>query len=74
MNYDIYEMEHPAPVQEVLDDLRRIVHDKGGAGITLVGNRLTIRWSLPYQKKLVQVHCVILDVEDGEPDPPEEDK
>lgn len=42
----------------ILEDLRDQIAQN--AGVTLTGNRLTIRWSRG--GKLVQVHCVILQV------------
>jgi hypothetical protein len=47
--------------REVTEELRHKIA-KAGMGVTLIGNRLTIRWG----RKLKQVHMVILDVEDGE--------
>jgi len=69
MKHDIYRMKHEAVVEEILESLRqRIAHD-AGCGVTLSGNRLTVRWYLPRDKKhLVQVHMVILEVEDGQPE------
>jgi len=61
MKHDLYEMVHKSPVKEVLDELREIIHDKGGAGVTIQGNRLTVRWG----KTLKTVHAVIIEVDDG---------
>jgi len=61
MNHDIYQMQYPQNIENILDELRKIVN-KGGAGITITGNRVTIRWGNP----LKHVHMAILSVEDGE--------
>ena len=70
---DIYEIK-PTGVENILEDLRNMIGTKMGAGVTLTGNRLTIRWTPKMSKKMVQVHMVILEVDDGEREPEEEDK
>jgi hypothetical protein len=61
MRHEIYEMTHPIHLEQTLDELRNIVHVKGGAGITIQGNRVTIRWGNPMR----DVHMVLLSVNDG---------
>lgn len=63
--YDIQPQE--GSVDETLEELRlklaKIV------GVTLQGNRLTVRWHDPKDRgKLKSVHMVILEVDDGEPE------
>lgn len=47
---------------EVLDQLRDRLHSKAGMGVTLIGNRLTLRWTDPKSKQLVDVHLIIAEV------------
>ena len=57
---DIYKMKHSEAVQEVLEAMRNKIASGEGLGITLVGNRVTIRFNL--QKQLVNVHLIISTV------------
>ena len=44
------------------------------AGVTVTGNRLTIRWTMregPLKGNFVNVHAVIIEVNDGKEPPPE---
>jgi hypothetical protein len=66
MKIDIYGTGPDFRVDPILEELRAMIADKTGAGVTLNGNRLTVRW---YRgKRLVDVHMVILEVENGEPE------
>jgi hypothetical protein len=59
----IYELKRLSKsVRRVLEEMRKRIALV--AGITLVGNRLTIRFGDP----LCDVHMVILEVEDGQPE------
>jgi len=58
----------PGEVKETLEELRDNIA-KSGMGVTLAGNRLTIRFG---ENKFRDVHMVILEVDDGVPEPPEE--
>ncbi len=55
---DIYEMKHSTGVEEVLNSML----DKlsGVVGITITGNRVTLRWML--RGKCVDVHMALLEV------------
>jgi hypothetical protein len=55
--------------REITEELRQKIA-KAGMGVTLVGNRLTVRWG----RKLKQVQMVIIAVEDGEDDDLDEDE
>lgn len=55
---DIYEMEHKGEVAEVLEHFRRTLANS--FGVTLTGNRLTIRTY--WKGELVDVHAAILSV------------
>lgn len=54
----IYEMEHSKEVAYVLEEMRQKVGKE--FGVTLVGNRLTVRWNMDGQ--LVDVHMIIESV------------
>ena len=64
MKHDIYEMDHAPEIEKVLDELR-VKISNGGAGVTISGNRLTVRWSDGQGKPLKHVHAVIIEVDDG---------
>jgi hypothetical protein len=51
-------------VMEVLDEVRLLIAKV--AGVTLSRDRLTIRFGKG--DKLKQIHCLILEVDDGEPE------
>jgi hypothetical protein len=75
MKVDIYRTVPDARVDYVLEELREKISEI--AGVTLSGNRLTIRWYPKWQKKhqkLVSVHMAILEVENDEPERVPEDK
>ncbi len=55
---DLYEMEHPQPVAETLEEMREKLGE--WFGVTLQGNRLTLRWNK--DGHLVDVHAVIVSV------------
>jgi DNA-directed RNA polymerase subunit E'/Rpb7 len=55
----LYKMDYPPEVKEVLEELCSMVH-QSGAGVTLSGNRLTVRFNLDNQ--LVDVHMIIENV------------
>lgn len=61
------------PNIDTITEQLRVHITKTPCGVTLSGNRLTVRW---YDDKgnLVSVHMVILEVNDGKPDPEFEDK
>lgn len=64
MEHPLYEMKYPtAKVGKILEALRLKIAKE--AGVTLVGNRLTVRWNMP-DRKMAQVHMIIENVEDGE--------
>jgi hypothetical protein len=54
----VYEMEHSKEVAYVLEQMRQKVGKE--FGVTLVGNRLTVRWNMDGQ--LVDVHMIIESV------------
>lgn len=54
----IYEMKHSPEVEKVLEDMRKLIGKE--FGVTLVGNRLTLRWYV--DKQLVSVHMIIEEV------------
>jgi hypothetical protein len=60
----LYEMDYSEGVGEVLEDLRRRLCPQ--FGVTLVGNRLTVRWDMRGQP--VDAHMIIenvMTVEEG---------
>jgi hypothetical protein len=65
MNHDIYQMKQHPVTDRVLEEMRQNIADGRVMGVTLQGNRLTVRWG----ESLKQVHMVIIEVEDGDPDP-----
>jgi Ni,Fe-hydrogenase III large subunit len=54
----VYEMEHSKEVAYVLEQMRQKVGKE--FGVTLVGNRLTVRWNMDGQ--LVDAHMIIESV------------
>lgn len=54
----VYKMEHPPEVKEVLEEMRTKMSKQ--FGITLVGNRCTVRWNMG--NHLVDVHMIIENV------------
>lgn len=74
MNHDIYEMHHPPEVQGVLNEMRDRISKGTGFGVTLVGNRFTVRWSDRLGAELKQVHMLILEVDDSLPEEEEIEK
>ena len=54
----LYEMKYPKGVLEVLEQLRERIATV--AGVTLVGNRLTVRWNMGGQ--MVAAHMIIENV------------
>lgn len=72
--HTLYELEKDSRVDPILENLRLNIARGEAMGVTLIGNRLTCRWSdtRPGKKRfLLQVHMVILEVDDGIPEPPE---
>ena len=55
----------------ILEDLRIMLSKE--AGVTLIGNRLTIRYRHPDDGTLCEVHTIIEYIDDGLPDPDEEE-
>jgi hypothetical protein len=55
----IYRFEHSREVGELLEELRDRISN-AGPGVTLQGNRLTVRWSKG--DELVDVHMIIESV------------
>jgi hypothetical protein len=55
---EIYRMKHEKDVEEVLEAMRE--HMAKTMGVTVNGNRCTVRWYL--RGKLVDVHMVIVNV------------
>jgi hypothetical protein len=64
VTHDIYELKLPHHAEKAMEELREKLHTKAGLGVTLMGNRMTLRWG----KSLRSVHMVILEVEDGRPE------
>lgn len=64
MNIELYKMEWPDGVAPILKELQKRIAKV--AGVTVVGNRLTVRWR--QGGKLVQVHAVIVNIDDGNDD------
>lgn len=62
MNHDIYKTLPYPGVDEILEEMRTKIAKE--FGVTLTGNRLTVRWWI--DEKLVDVHMAILSVDDGE--------
>ena len=71
MNREIYEVLLEPSEEAVIKELQEKLH-KGGAGITVSGNRVTARWTI--DGKFVDVHMVIVSVDDGEEPIDEENK
>jgi len=72
MHHDIYQFPTlPGDSKATLEEMRKIIATDTPMGITLTGNRLTLRFG---GKKMKTVHMVILEVDDGEPEPEEENK
>lgn len=55
--------------ETIVDDLRRRLHDRAGLGVTVQGDRVTVRWGRG--DKLVQVSMVIAEIDDGRDEPDE---
>ena len=68
MNNPIYNVQTTGAQRVVLEEMRKLIAKV--AGVTLVGNRLTIRFMLG--EKLVDVHSVIIEVTDTLDEPEEE--
>lgn len=66
MRKSIYEAQFTERQNLILSGLRRIIGWR--AGVTWQGNRLTVRWSLPGEEELVDVHLIIESIEDGIPE------
>ena len=62
MEHVINDVIVPTPVANVLEDLRGKI--AALMGITLYGNRLTMRWTNS-DGRLVQVSTIIVSVDDG---------
>lgn len=45
MIHDIYQMTHEPEVTDVLEEMRKKIANSKEFGVTLVGDRLTLRWS-----------------------------
>ena len=58
MKTHIYNMKLESSVSDVLEDMRKKMAND--FGVTLIGNRLTVRWML--KDELVDVHMVITEV------------
>lgn len=58
MRTSLYEIEHQVGVGEVLEELRARI--ASAAGVTLIGNRLTVRFEL--EGELVDAHMIIESV------------
>ncbi len=72
MRTELFEMYHPPKAEAILEELRKRIATV--AGVTLSGNRLTVRWNNE-DNEIVHVHSVILHVEDGKEEEEEyEDK
>lgn len=61
MKYPIYELKYPEETAKILNDLQK--RCAKNFGVTLVGNRLTLRWGVG--STLQQVHMIIENVDDG---------
>lgn len=62
MRLELYKAEYNATQAKILETLRARIANV--AGVTLVGNRLTVRWN-DEEGRLVDVHMAILSVDDG---------
>lgn len=69
MKHDVYEIQPDQNVDPLLEQMRDRISQ--AAGVTLAGNRLTVRWR--DRGYLREVHMVILEVDDGEEVPQSED-
>jgi len=72
LDLQIYELTPLADRDEILEQLRLSISKS--MGVSLVGNRLTVRWRNKKTKQLVQVHMIIAEVDDGKPEPIWDDK
>lgn len=54
----LYKMKHEPEVEEILEEMRKKISHE--FGVTLVGNRLTVRWTKDGQ--LVDCHMIIENV------------
>ncbi len=61
MNSEIYNIAESQSVKNTLEELRKKIATI--AGVTLIGNRLAVRFGAG--ETLKEVHMVILDVDDG---------
>ncbi len=69
MQHDLYQMPYPDDVAPILEEMRQNIADRKPMGVTLVGNRLTLRWNRKVRGKQpegVDVHMVILYVQNEE--------
>lgn len=71
MKHHIYKLaKQESSVDKTLGELRDTISNSG-PGVTLQGNRLTVRWTNKKSGEWKQVHMIVLEVEDGEPEPVE---
>jgi len=56
---DLYHMKPHPDICKVLEEMRDLI-SKAGPGVTLTGNRLTVRFYV--DKQLVDAHMVIIEV------------
>lgn len=68
MNIEVYDYESLDKAEPILEELRKKIATI--AGVTLMGNRLTVRWG--DGECLKDVHMIILSVDDGKSEPPPE--
>lgn len=62
MQHDLYQTYYPDRARDVLDGLQMQIA-RGQPGCTVTGNRITVRWNIG--KRLVSIHAVIIEVDDG---------
>jgi hypothetical protein len=62
MEIPIYKMKHESQVAAILEEMRKRCAKE--FGVTLVGNRLTLRWGAG--AKLIEAHMIIEHVNNGE--------
>ncbi len=48
----------------VLEHMSKKISEGTGFGITLQGNRVTLRWTMPGEKDLVEVHMIVESTRD----------
>lgn len=71
MEHQIFEITEQAPeVEEAFKEFKHRIA-LTGMGLTMQGNRVTVRW-YDKQKRLVDMHMIIVSVHDGNSDPEEE--